>query len=204
MNGWILILVYSLLQRNGFIRSFLPWKGALGVSGVGAPWGGCDVRGEFHPSHLPPTPNSLFGWHRELLTPRKRPQGVAVTWKSEQWGVTWVGSALCFPGISWGHARSWWELLLEPGDPCWNPLGELQGEAGFFFFKDCKAGRIKVGRCFILNSVAERNLFIFWVSLFPECFVARTCSRAVLSTFLQISFWYPLEKGDAAKIKSNI
>lgn len=42
MNGWILILVYSLLQRNGFISSFRSWKEALGESRVGAPWaGGC-------------------------------------------------------------------------------------------------------------------------------------------------------------------
>lgn len=92
-------------------------------------------------------------------------------------------------------------VLLCPLLP-WHLLGVGMGAAGshwvnyrgkltFYFYKHCKEGRIKArgGMCFILNSVAERNLFIFWVSLFPECFVAGTCSRAVLSTFLQISFW---------------
>lgn len=88
-----------------------------------------------------------------------------------------------------GAAGRAWRSVLEP-------TGWITGRGWLF--------RIKAGRCSMPNSVVERNLFIFWVSLFPERFVARTCSRAVLSTFLQISFWYPLEKGDAAKIKSNI
>lgn len=153
-----------------------PW-----VQGAGAPWGSCDVPCEFHPSHPPPTPNPLFPpWHGELLTPRKWPQGVVVTWKIR--AVRGYMSWLCSPGISWAQDGSCCRSLLDP-------LGELQAKTDFLFFKHCKEGWIKVGRCFILSSVAERNLFIFWVSLFPECFVARTCSRAVLSTFLQISFW---------------
>lgn len=144
------------------------------------PWVRCAL---WVPPFTPSTSTQSFlpGTHRTSSTPKVAP-GVWL-WPGNQSSEGCM-RLLCFPGISWGQDGS---CCLSLGmDPCWNPRGGLQGKADFLFFKHCKEGWFKVGRCLILNSVAERNLFIFWVSLFLECFVVWTCSRVVLSTFLQI------------------
>lgn len=137
MNGWILILVYSLLQRNGFIRSFLPWKGALGASGVGAPWGRCGVCCESHPSHLPPTPKSfLWMTQRTFYTPKVAP-GCGCDMKIR--AVRGYRSLLC-PLLPWHLLGSGRELLVEPGTLWVNYRERLT----VYFFRHCKEGWIKV------------------------------------------------------------